>query len=88
MTTVSIADATKDLPALLQRAQTDTVLIRDENGVETMLVSLRPKTDAERDAAWDRLEALSKQASAELEESLARDGITVEEFLADALADV
>jgi hypothetical protein len=88
MTTVSIADAEKDLPALLQRAQTESVAIRDKDGVDTILLSMRPKTNAERDAAWERIDALSKKASAELEASLAKDGISVEEFLADALADV
>jgi hypothetical protein len=88
MLTVSIEDASKDLHALLQRAQTESVLIRDEDGVETLLLSMRPKTAAEREAAWKRIDALSRQASAELEASLAKDGITVEEFLADALSDV
>jgi hypothetical protein len=88
MTTVSIAEAEKDLSALLQRAQTESVAIRDENGVETILLSMRPKTEAELEAAWERAEALSRIGSDILEKSLAKDGITVEQFLADALADV
>jgi hypothetical protein len=88
MTTVSIAEAEKDLSALLQRAQTESVAIRDNDGVETILLSMRPKTEADLEAAWERMDTLSKQASAELEASLAKDGITVEEFLADALRDV
>jgi hypothetical protein len=87
MTTVSIDEAVKDLPALLQRAQKESVTIRDKDGVDTILLSLRPKTETEREAAWKRAEALSQQASAILEKSLANDGITVEQFLADTLAD-
>jgi len=56
--------------------------------IETLLLSLRPKTDAEHRQAVERMHELAQQASAELEKSLAKDGITVEEFLADALADV
>ena len=88
MTTVSIAEAEKDLSALLQRAQTESVAIRDNDGVETILLSTRTRTEAECEAAWARIDALSQQASAELEASLAKDGITVEQFLADALSDV
>jgi hypothetical protein len=90
MTTVSIDEAARDLPTLLHRAQTESIAIRDENGDTTMLLSLKPreKTAEERSAAIQRMNDLSRQASAELEESLAKDGITVEEFLADALADV
>jgi hypothetical protein len=88
MMTVSISDAAKDLQAILQRAQTESVSIRDEDGIETLLVSLRPKTDAERKQAIERMDQLADEASAELEASLAKDGITVEDFLADALADV
>jgi hypothetical protein len=87
MTTVSIAEAEKDLSALLQRAQTESVAIRDNNGVETILLSTRPKTEAELEAAWERADALSRTASDMLEQSLAKDGLTVEQFLADALAD-
>ena len=88
MTTISVDEAAKDLPALLQRVQQESVVIRDENGCETMLIRIGPKTDAERGKSWDRLEALSREASKDLERSLAKDGISVEEFLADALADV
>jgi hypothetical protein len=53
-----------------------------------MRMALRPKTEAELEAAWERAEALSRIGSDILEKSLAKDGITVEQFLADALADV
>jgi antitoxin (DNA-binding transcriptional repressor) of toxin-antitoxin stability system len=88
MTTVSIEEAARKLPELLQRAQTESVYIRDDQGISTLLVSFRPRTDAERQQAIARMQELAEEASAELELSLAKDGIAVEEFLADALADV
>jgi hypothetical protein len=88
MLTVSIDEAVQTLPALLERAQTESVYIRDGQGVETLLLGLRPKTEFEYRQAVERMSQLADEASAELEMSLAKDGITVEEFLADALADV
>jgi hypothetical protein len=87
MTTVSIAEAIETLPDLMKRAQTESVYIRDEHGTEAMLLSMGSRTAAEREEAWRHADALSKHASKLLEESLAKDGITVEDFLADAFAD-
>ena len=55
-----------------------------------MLISLRPRqvTEDRRKAAIEEMHRLSEIVSAELEESLAKDGLTVEEFLADVLTDV
>ena len=88
MLTVSIAEAVETFPALLERAQTESVYIRDGQGFETLLLSLRPRTESEHRQAVEQMSQLAAEASAELEMSLAKDGITVEEFLADALADV
>ncbi len=87
MMTVSIAEAVEKLPALLERAQNESVYIRDEHGTEAMLLPVGSRSAAEREEAWRHAEALSEQASKLLEESLAKDGITVEDFLADAFAD-
>ena len=53
-----------------------------------MLIPIGPKTEAERQKSWDRMESLSREASEKLEQSLAKDNISVDDFLADALADV
>jgi hypothetical protein len=87
MMTVSIAEAAQTLPALLERAQTESVYIRDEHGLEAMLLPMGSRSDDEKEEAWRRADALSEHASKLLEESLAKDGITVEDFLADAFAD-
>jgi PHD/YefM family antitoxin component YafN of YafNO toxin-antitoxin module len=87
MATVTIDEATKSLPTLLRRAHHESIIIRNDNGDDVMLLSLKPKSEEERQAAWERLEQTSKVASAELAENLAKDGISIEEFLADALAD-
>jgi hypothetical protein len=87
MLTVTIAEAVETLPALLERAQTESVYIRDEQGTEAMLLPIGSRSAAEREEAWRRAEALSEHASKLLEESLSKDGITVEDFLADAFAD-
>lgn len=88
MTTISVDEAAKDLPALLQRVQQEAVVIRDKNGFETMLIPIGPKTEAERQKSWDRMESLSREASEKLEQSLAKDNISVDDFLADTLSDV
>ncbi len=85
--TVSIAEAVETLPALLERAQTESVYIRDEHGTEAMLLPMGSRSDDEKEEAWRRADALSEHASKLLEESLAKDGITVKDFLADAFAD-
>jgi hypothetical protein len=87
MVTVSIAEAVETLTALLERAQTESVYIRDEQGAEAMLLPVGSRSADEREEAWRHAEALSEHASKLLEESLAKDGITVEDFLADAFAD-
>lgn len=87
MLTVSIDEAAQTLPALLERAQTESVYIRDEHGTEAMLLPMGSRSADEREEAWRHAEALSEHASKLLEESLAKDGISVEDFLADAFAD-
>jgi hypothetical protein len=87
MLIVSIAEAAEMLPALFERAQTESVYIRDKQGTEAMLIAVGSRSAAEREEAWRRADALSEHASKLLEESLAKDGITVEDFLADAFAD-
>jgi len=87
MTTVSIDEAAKTLPALMERAQTESVFIRDSQGVTSMLLSFGPRTDDEREEAWRRAEILSVQGSRILEESLAKDGIAVGDFLANVFED-
>jgi len=88
MATVTIDEAAKSLPLLLRRAHSESIIIRNDDGDDVMLLSLRPKSEDERRVARERLEQISKVASAELAENLAKDGISVEDFLADALADV
>jgi len=90
MTTVSIEEATRTLPNLVEESRSGTIVIRDEAGDAAMLISLRPRqaTEDKRKAAIEEMHRLSEKISAELEESLAKDGLTVEEFLADVLTDV
>jgi antitoxin (DNA-binding transcriptional repressor) of toxin-antitoxin stability system len=90
MTSVSIEDAAKMLPLLIEEARAGTIVIRDQTGDAAMLISLRPRevTEDKREAAIQEMHRLSEKISAELEESLAKEGLTVEEFLADVLTDV
>ena len=90
MTTVSIEEATRTLPNLVEESRSGTIVIRDEAGDAAMLISLRPRqvTEDRRQAAIDEMYRLSEKISAELEESLAKDGLTLEEFMADVLTDV
>lgn len=90
MTTVSIEEAARTLPHLVEESRTGSIVIRDGSGDAAMLISLRPRqvTEDRRKAAIEEMHRLSEIVSAELEESLAKDGLTVEEFLADVLTDV
>ena len=90
MRTVSIEEAARTLPDLVEESRSATVVIRDGAGDAAMLISLRPRpaTEGKRKAAIEDMHRLSEKISAELEESLAKDGLTVEEFLADVLTDV
>ncbi len=90
MTTVSIEEATRTLPNLVEESRSGTIVIRDEAGDAAMLISLRPRqaTEDKRKTAIEEMHRLSEKISAELEESLAKDGLTIEEFLADVLTDV
>jgi hypothetical protein len=90
MTSVSIEDAARMLPLLVEESRAGGIVIRDQIGDAAMLISLRPReaTEDSRQAAILEMQRLSEKISAELEESLAKDGLTVEEFLADVLTDV
>jgi len=90
MTTVSIEEAARTLPDLVEESRGGTIVIRDDAGDAAMLISLRPRqvTKDKRKAAIEEMHRLSEKISGELEESLAKDGLTVEEFMADVLTDV
>lgn len=87
MTTVSTSEAVARLPELLK--QGESVVIREDGDDVAVIVALpsRVRTEEERSASWARLQELSQHVSADLERDLAKDGRTVDQFLADALAD-
>jgi len=87
MTTVSTAEAKETLPELIGRRE--PVMIREGDQNVAMLISLVPKqfNEEERQLRWSRFLKTRDSVAAELEASLAKDGITVEEFLKDALED-
>ncbi len=87
MATVSISEAANTLPALLQRARSESVVIEDEAGDKSLILSLKLKTEEERMAAVLKFEQTCHEVSAELAANLAKEGISVEDFLADLLAD-
>jgi hypothetical protein len=86
-TTISSSEAADDFIGVIERSQSAPVLIRDGDEDVAMVLSLRPrlKTEAERQAAWEKFERTRNRVAAELEANLAKEGITVEQFLADVL---
>jgi hypothetical protein len=86
-TTISSSEAADDFIAVIERSQSAPVLIRDGDEDVAVVFSLRPrvKTEAERQAAWEKFERTRNRLAAELEANLAREGTTVEDFLADVL---
>jgi antitoxin (DNA-binding transcriptional repressor) of toxin-antitoxin stability system len=86
-TTVSTSEAAANLSTVIEQAKSSPVVIRDGDENVAMIFSLNPrrKTDEERQAAWQRFEETRNLVAAELEASLAKDGISVDDFLADAL---
>ncbi len=86
MSTVTIDEARSSLPELLERVRIEPVVIRDGDRELAILVS--PK-DFERERLT-RIEAFQRSRDAmvaELEKNLARDGITVEQFVAELLSE-
>jgi hypothetical protein len=86
-TTISSSEAADDFIGVIERSQSAPVLIRDGDEDIAVIFSLRPrvKTEAERQAAWEKFESTRNRVAAELEANLAKEGITVDEFLADVL---
>ena len=86
MQTVSIAEAKEKLPEILAGLNGSPVLVLDEGKVVGMLSSPEA-AEQQRQANWRRFLALRDAVAAELEVNLAKDGLTVDEFLADVLRD-
>ena len=84
MQTVSIAEATENLPQLIAELNAEPLFVLDDGKVIAMIASPEA-AEHERQASWRRFLVKRDQLAAELEASLAKDGLTVEEFLADVL---
>jgi antitoxin (DNA-binding transcriptional repressor) of toxin-antitoxin stability system len=85
MSSVTIDEVRSSLPELLQRVRVEPVFIRDADGEVAVLVSRRD-FDLDRRMKIEAFERSRDAMAAELEKNLARDGITVEEFVKDLLA--
>jgi PHD/YefM family antitoxin component YafN of YafNO toxin-antitoxin module len=87
MDAVSIAEAREKLPEILANLNGAPVLVMDEGKVVGM-ISSPEAAEQEQQAAWRRFLAKRDAVAAEFEENLAKDGLTVDEFLADVLSAV
>jgi hypothetical protein len=85
MSTVTVDEARSSLPELLERARVEPVLIRDGDRDLGVLVS--PES-FERDhlRRVERFEATRDAMVLEMEKNLARDGMTMEQFVKELLA--
>jgi antitoxin (DNA-binding transcriptional repressor) of toxin-antitoxin stability system len=88
-TTVTTAEAAANLSTLIEQSRSAPITIREGGEDVAFIVSVKPraKTDAEREAAWTKFEATRNRVAADLETSLDQKGISVEDFLSDALKD-
>jgi hypothetical protein len=87
MTTVTTIEAAAALPELIERSRSETVVIRDGDRDVAYLISPE-QMERERVAKVAAFREACHLASDELERSLAAEGISVEDFVADALKDL
>lgn len=85
MQTVSTAEACASLPELLKQVNDGPVLIREGEKDVAVLVSPESYDTTEREKRFLRLKKLRDEASEELRANLAREGTSVDEFLAELL---
>jgi len=81
-----MAEATENLPELIAKLESEPVLVL-ANGKVIAMISSPEAAEQERKASWRRFLAKREQVAAEFEANLAKDGLTVNEFLADVLRD-
>ena len=84
MQTVSITEAAGKLPELVVETSKEPVYLVADGKIVAKLSSLET-TELQREAAWRRLSLTCERLSLELETNLTKDGLTVDEFLADVL---
>jgi hypothetical protein len=86
MTTVSTSEAIQTLPELMERSRSEKVAIRDLDGSLVYLVPSQP-ISGEQLAKVAAFETSRNALATELVGNLAKEGITVEEFVEDLLRD-
>jgi PHD/YefM family antitoxin component YafN of YafNO toxin-antitoxin module len=85
MSTVTMDEVRSSLPELLKRVGREPVSIGDGDRELAILVS-REYLERDRLMRIEAFERSRNAMAAELEKNLARDGISVEQFVADLLA--